>query len=199
MAALLRLTPRDRPVSADARHRLVRATIETIAEHGFEGLSVRGVAARAEVSVGAVQHHFPTKTAMLDAAMTAIASLAVERSSDLASLADPAERVHALIDVLIPSGEANSVARVWLAFTARATVDEGIRTAYVQLWARMRNEIRLLIAAASGRPETAELAARELLALVDGFAVSVIAEGQDSAVARRIAHQRLDGLIRGDA
>ena len=36
---------------------------------GFEGVSVRKVAARAGVSIGAVQHHFPTKDAMLAAAM----------------------------------------------------------------------------------------------------------------------------------
>lgn len=173
--------------------------IEIIAEEGFEGLSVRGVAARAGVSLGAVQHHFPTKTAMLDAAMATIAALAAQRSAELADVADPAERLHALVDLLIPGDATDPIARVWLAFTARATVDEHIRAAYVQLWTRVRNELRLLIAAASGRPEDAEDAARELLALLDGFTLGVIAEQQSSEAARNIAHQRLDNLIRRGA
>lgn len=182
-------------MSGRSRETLVRTMIEIVAEHGFEGLSVRGVAARAGVSLGAVQHHFPTKTAMLDAAMTTIAALAAQRSAELANVADPAERLHALVDLLIPGDATDPIARVWLAFAARAAVDEHIRAAYVQLWTRVRNELRLLIAAASGRPEDAEHAARELLALLDGFALGVIAEQQSSEAARNIAHERLDNLI----
>lgn len=182
-------------MSTEAREGLVRAMIEIIAEHGFEQLSVRSVASRAGVSGGAVQHHFPTKSAMLNAAMTAITSLAAQRTSDLGSVADPVERLHSLVDLLIPENEANRVARVWLAFAARASVDEDIRNAYVKLWGRLRNELRVLITAAGGEPGGAEQAARELLALVDGLALSVITEQQDSGVARHIAHIRLDNLI----
>lgn len=183
-------------MSGGAREALVRTMIEIIAEHGFDGLSVRGVASRAGVSIGAIQHYFPTKTTMLDAAMTAITSMAAQQSYELASVTDPAERLHALVELFIPADEADRVARVWLAFTARAAVDENTRNTYKHLWARVRNELRLLLAAASGNPEGAEHSARELLALLDGFALGVIAEQQDSDTARQIAHERLDNLIR---
>ena len=185
-------------MSGGARETLVRTMIEIIAEHGFDGLSVRRVASRAGVSIGAIQHHFPTKTAMLDAAMTAITSMAAQQSDELASVTDPAERLHALVELFIPADESDRVSRVWLAFTARATVDENTRNTYKHLWARVRNELRLLLAAASGNPEGAERSAHELLALLDGFTLSVIAEQQDSSTARRIAHERLDDLIRGN-
>lgn len=182
-------------MSGSGRNALVLAMIEIIAEHGFEGLSVRQVARRGGLSIGAVQHHFPTKSAMLDAAMTAIATMAAGRSSELDSVSDPKERLHLLVDFLIPEDATNQVARVWLAFATRAVVDTRIRTAYMKLWAHLRSELRLLIAAASGRPEEAEQAARELLALLDGLALSIVAEHQDSGTARLIAHARTDSLI----
>ena len=132
---------------------------------------------------------------MLDGAMKAITSMAAQRSYELASVADPAERLHAFVELFIPTDESDRVSRVRLAFTARATVDENIRNTYKHLWARVRNELRLLLAAASGNPEGAEEGAHELLALLDGFALSVIAEQQDSNTARQIAHERLDNLI----
>ncbi len=177
------------------RDALVRAMVEIIAERGFEGLSVRAVAARADVSVGAVQHHFPTKDAMLDAAMTAIAAAAGARSSELDLVTDPAERLHALVDLLIPAHATSPVARVWLAFAARAAVDEVTRESYVRLWARVRDELRLLVAAASRTPELAAESSRELLALLDGLALGITAEQQHPDTARRIAHRRVDELI----
>ncbi|HTN59629.1 MAG TPA: TetR/AcrR family transcriptional regulator [Protaetiibacter sp.] len=178
------------------RPALVRAMIDIISERGFEGLSVRGVAARAGVSVGAVQHHFPTKDAMLDAAMAAIAAAAGGRSSELERVADPVEQLHALVDLLIPASATSPVTRVWLAFAARAAVDESTRTNYVRLWARVRDELQLLLAAAGGSPELAAESSRELLALLDGLALGIAAEQQHPDVARRIAHRRVDELIR---
>jgi AcrR family transcriptional regulator len=52
---------------------LTDAVVAIIAESGFEALSVRTVAARAGMSIGAVQHHFPTKSQMLAAAMREVA------------------------------------------------------------------------------------------------------------------------------
>ncbi len=54
------------PVDGDERRdRLTEALLELVAERGLEGASVRTVAARAGVSIGTVQHYFPTKESML--------------------------------------------------------------------------------------------------------------------------------------
>src|SRR5690554_4952834 len=96
------------------RATLVEAMIATIGEHGFEGLSVRDLAARAGISAGAVQHHFPSKSAMLEAAMDAIAAIAGERYAALDSLPDPIERLHAVVDLLVPADASDPATRVWL-------------------------------------------------------------------------------------
>lgn len=184
-------------MSSNARDGVVAAVIAIVAESGFEGLSVRAVAARARVSIGAVQHHFPTKAEMLTAAMASIAAGAAQRYGELEEIEDPAERLRALVDRLLPETSENVVARIWLALAARATVDAAAAAAYADLWSRMRAGLRLLLPAAGGHVDTAEEDATELLALVDGLALSIVAEDGriDSARARRIAHRRVEELI----
>jgi hypothetical protein len=83
-----------------------------------------------------------------------------------------------------------------LCFVLPGAVDESTRTNYVRLWARVRDELQLLLAAAGGSPELAAESSRELLALLDGLALGIAAEQQHPDVARRIAHRRVDELIR---
>jgi|SRR5690625_2655118 len=179
-----------------ARETLVNTMIDIIAGYGFDGLSVRGLAAAAGVSVGAVQHHFPSKSAMVEAAMAAVESTAFERYAQLDQIAEPADKLHAVADLLIPGEGTDRIARVWIAFAARAAVDDKTSDTYTRLWTRLRSGLRLLIAASSGRSETAADAAHELLSLLDGLTLSVIAEGMDPARARQIAHRRVDEIVR---
>ncbi|KAA1427874.1 TetR/AcrR family transcriptional regulator [Nocardioides antri] len=56
----------------ETRAKLVAATIESLVEEGWSGTSTRAVAQRAGVSQGAQQHYFPTKRALVEAALEAI-------------------------------------------------------------------------------------------------------------------------------
>jgi AcrR family transcriptional regulator len=50
----------------DARRRtLIEATIECLKQFGHEGLSIRKISAQAKVSIGLINHHFPTKDALV--------------------------------------------------------------------------------------------------------------------------------------
>lgn len=51
------------------RQKLLSATIETLFERGYAGTSLPELCARAGVSRGAQQHHFPSKAALLAAAI----------------------------------------------------------------------------------------------------------------------------------
>ncbi|WP_087484206.1 TetR/AcrR family transcriptional regulator [Brachybacterium massiliense] len=181
--------------ASSPRSALVATMIAVVAEQGFEGLTVRAVAARAGVSPGSVQHHFPSKSAMLDAALDAIAQAAAARGGELEAIADPSQRLHALVDLLVPDGADHAATRVWLAVAARAGIDPSTQESYRRLWASLRDQVRLLIAAASGRLEGAQEVSAELIALVDGLALSVVAEGQEPEAARRLVHRRVDALI----
>src|SRR5699024_12702538 len=102
-----------------ARETLVNTMIDVIAGYGFDGLSVRGLAAAAGVSVGAVQHHFPSKSAMVEAAMAAVESTAFERDAQLDQIAEPADKLHAVADRLIPGPGTDAVGPGWSALARR--------------------------------------------------------------------------------
>jgi TetR/AcrR family transcriptional regulator, transcriptional repressor of bet genes len=50
----------------DARRKaLIEATIECLKRYGHDGLSIRRISAQAKVSIGLINHHFPTKDALV--------------------------------------------------------------------------------------------------------------------------------------
>lgn len=60
------------------RHRLLEATIECLVDHGYAGTSTTRVVERAGVTRGAQVHHFPTKAALVAAAMRHLAAKRAE-------------------------------------------------------------------------------------------------------------------------
>ncbi|WP_238998426.1 TetR/AcrR family transcriptional regulator [Nocardioides limicola] len=56
---------------ATTRAALLAATIDSLLAQGVAGTSTRGVAERAGVSQGALQHHFPNKAQLVEAALSA--------------------------------------------------------------------------------------------------------------------------------
>jgi AcrR family transcriptional regulator len=87
---------------ARTRKALLAATIETLVDGGYAGVTTRGVAKRASVSVGALQHHFKTKSELVAAA---IEHLIAELTRELVARAPTASRserelAEALLDAL---------------------------------------------------------------------------------------------------
>ncbi|MGH3477817.1 MAG: TetR/AcrR family transcriptional regulator, partial [Nocardioidaceae bacterium] len=67
------------------RQRLMEATVACLVERGWSGTSTAMVAKRAEVSRGAMLHHFPTKA---DLVIGAVEHLARLRREDLLAAAE---------------------------------------------------------------------------------------------------------------
>ncbi|HEY3784288.1 MAG TPA: TetR family transcriptional regulator C-terminal domain-containing protein [Steroidobacteraceae bacterium] len=55
----------ERKLPEARRKALVEATIESLKQFGHEGLSIRRISAQARVSIGLINHHFPTKDALV--------------------------------------------------------------------------------------------------------------------------------------
>ena len=67
--------------SARARAAICNATIASLAEVGYAETSLNRVAAIADFSKGAVQHHFPTKEDLIAATVDALLLRTVDRKS----------------------------------------------------------------------------------------------------------------------
>ncbi|WP_366145750.1 TetR/AcrR family transcriptional regulator [Nocardioides sp.] len=111
------------------RARLLEATVECLVEHGFAGTSTTLVSERAGVSRGAQLHHFPTKNALV---VAAVEHLTEKRGTELAAAA-----------VGLPAGQRRT--RAVLQMLADHFTGP-VFTAALELWVAARTDAALLAA-----------------------------------------------------
>lgn len=155
----------------DARRReIVDALLAIISEQGLDGVSLREVATRAEVSVGRVQHYFRTKDQMLEAAFHRVNELGTERvGARLAGETSPRAVLRAIATELLPVDDLHRNAlQIGMAFTARAVVEptfaDRLRTGYGEL-----RDLFVLLLGAAGPELDAAHEADVLLSLFEGL------------------------------
>ncbi|MET8969632.1 TetR/AcrR family transcriptional regulator [Streptomyces hydrogenans] len=183
-----------------SRRRLIAEAVCDLAdEHGLEGVTLRDVAARAQVSMGAVQRCFHTKEEMLVFTLGHIGERIGERVR-ARLVRSPAQSAgtalgHAATEISLLREEHRAEARVWLAFVAQAAVSEALATTLRASYAPLEETFTGLIAEAAeatavegaeadagvdrARADRAALLdprreARTLLALVDGLTTHVL-------------------------
>jgi AcrR family transcriptional regulator len=111
--------------SASTRARLLDAALDCLAEHGYAGTTTVVVAERAGVSRGAQLHHFPTRAALVAAAVEHLyARLTREYQVGFGALAPGADRLRAAIDLLWSSFTAPHYPAVLELYTAARTDPE---------------------------------------------------------------------------
>jgi AcrR family transcriptional regulator len=103
-----------RPPEGSTRDRIVWAAVTMLGEKGGSIASVRAIAARAGVSTGALQHHFPAKRDLIDEAMV-IAYDLVLPSDYLEDTSVPARDrlISCLRRVVSPPGAEIAPRRAW--------------------------------------------------------------------------------------
>ncbi|MBW5484246.1 TetR/AcrR family transcriptional regulator [Streptomyces bambusae] len=144
-----------RQVDHESRRRIVAEAVCALAdERGLEGVTLRDVAARAEVSMGAVQRCFRTKEEMLLFALTHVGDRITERVRTRL-VAGPAQSArtalgHATAEVALLREEHRAEARVWLAFVAQAVVSEPLARALRADYADLEGAFTRLVAEACG-------------------------------------------------
>lgn len=112
---------------ADTRTTILEATITVIAQLGYTDLSIRNVAAEANVAIGAVQYHFRTKEHLLIGAQEMIVARQMERIRNLPPSANPVEVIrHGLTEILPVDAKREAESRVWIALATAAQRDSSI-------------------------------------------------------------------------
>jgi len=176
------------------------AAVRVLVAEGLDTLSVRRVATEAGVSIGAVQHHFATKDALLVAAAQHVTDQFKARAEALTgrALAEQGPLAAFLVFCRLvanaeqsPQGNGDDTAAsiVWLWFAAKATRPGAVADAFTTGWSQTENYLQGLLAELfPHRDATAE--AGHLLALLDGLAVARAAEPD------RMPAVRADGIIR---
>jgi AcrR family transcriptional regulator len=141
-AAPIRTPQQERSRATQAR--LLEATVECLVEYGWSSTTTTVVAARAGVSRGAQLHHYPTKAALVMAAVEHLAERrAAEIRAEAAALPNGPRRLDRVIDMLAAAFTGPlfvAALELWVA----ARTDPELRAALVPLEARVGREMHRL-------------------------------------------------------
>lgn len=191
----------------DARRReICDAVLAVVADAGIAAVSLTAVAAEAGVSAGRVQHYFPSRAELLEAAFDRANELAVDRIAALTARdARPRAVLTAVLSELVPhDGPTTTHMRIRQSFTAQAIADERVatrlRAAYAELKTRLGRIIDGEVAAgAITTGERPEDVAVRLVAFAEGLAYHVLIGTHPADVARRQVLDAVDALYRVSA
>ncbi len=135
------------------RARLLEATVECLVERGFAGTSTTLVSQRAGVSRGAQLHHFPTKDALVVAAVEHLSEVRRrELVAAAAALPTGARRTRAVLGMLaehVTSPVFTAALELWVA----ARTDHGLLAAVAPLEQRVGRETHRLTVELLGADE----------------------------------------------
>ena len=134
--------------SRATRERLLAATIRVLAEGGWPAATVGAVAAAAEVSRGAAQHHFPTREDLITAALEHMFAERMEqvRASGPSAAADRRTLVREVVHTVVAQYTDDMFKAALHAWTA-AVSDPALRDRLLPLENRFSREVFLLAAA----------------------------------------------------
>lgn len=94
------MSPRRRnPPPPDVRVHLMDAALRAFAQHGYEGASVRDIAAEAQMAPGLLYHYFASKEAVLQALFERSGAMVMAAFAHAAAVPDPRDRLGALLRV----------------------------------------------------------------------------------------------------
>jgi AcrR family transcriptional regulator len=138
--------------SRATQQRLLEATVECLIEHGWSGTTTTLVAQLAGVSRGAQLHHYPTKAALV---LAAVEHLATRRAEEIRAEAAglPTRRLDRAVDLLAAAFTGPlylAALEVWVA----ARTDPQLRAALVPLEARVGRELHHLAVDLFGADES---------------------------------------------
>lgn len=166
------------------RQEIADAVLAIVAERGLPAVSLTEVAAQAGVSAGRVQHYFPTKQKLIEAAFDrgnelSSARIRVLVGDDLDRAEPRAVLTVVLTELIAYDSETRTHMRVRQSFTALALADEGIAERMRAEYTRFHRQVADLVrkdrdAGAIRIAADPEHLAVDLVALAEGLAYYVL-------------------------
>jgi transcriptional repressor BetI len=197
--------PRARRHAAEEvrRRQLIEATIETIADVGFQAATLAEIAGRAGVSPGLVAFYFRDKNGLLEATLRRLTrQLSANLIALLREAAGPRERLRAVVDATLgPTQFDRRTASAWLAFWAQVPVVPSFARIQRIYEARLLSNLRAAyrahpVLASADRAEIARLA-EATAAMIDGswLRATLSPDVGDGARARDLVRTWVDGRL----
>jgi TetR/AcrR family transcriptional regulator, transcriptional repressor of bet genes len=185
---------------AQRRREIAEAVWGVIAVRGIEGVTLRAVAVEAGISVGRIQHYYPSREELVRDSCRVMLDLAVDSYDDRSAGLDPVAALRTLVLRVVPTTEGFRLGTVvWAAYVAKSVDDPEIASLVgdaqrggVELAARLIEQARLAGSLPAG--EDATQAALRLLACADGYATRVLVGSLSPGEAVAALERDLHGL-----
>ncbi|HEY2375997.1 MAG TPA: TetR family transcriptional regulator [Gemmatimonadaceae bacterium] len=179
------------------RKDILRAAYEVAVRQGIEALTVRGVAARADVSHGTVLFHFSRRDALVEALLDRVleATTVLRISAGVARLTSPAERMRALLGAEMKrlSRDPRHF-RLFLEYWALGVRDAMIRRRVVGGLDGYRRAFRV-VSETLGPGTRADGLAAVAVSLVHGCALQAVIDPRNFSIRRHV--EAASGLANG--
>lgn len=167
--------PRPRGDHEARRHDVSEAVWRVLAAHGFGGLTMRAVAVELDATTGLLTHYFPSKLDLVAYALDLLEQRADARHRRAADQGFSALRA-ALLDILSLTPEAAVSNRIWMSSWDTALADPALSADYARKYARGREKLRDLVAAAQRLSELAGGDPERIAAGAQSFALGLVAQ-----------------------
>ncbi len=157
------------------RAAFIAAMRRVLAQAGLAGATLRGVAAEAGCTTGALTHYFADRDALLLGLLTAThAETAARMAAVIAATADPLARVLGLAREALPLDDrGRDEWRVWLAFWAEAVGNAHLAAENHRRIAEWRDALATAFNRAGGGAQATSRAVSLVMAMIDGFGVQL--------------------------
>jgi TetR/AcrR family transcriptional regulator, transcriptional repressor of bet genes len=162
------------------REALVDATLQCLKQHGHEGVSVRRISAAAGVSIGLINHHFPSKSGLVAVTYETLALSLQESMKTQAEnkAASPRARLTGFFRAsFAPEIIDPQLFNVWIVFWSMIAHSPEIRAVhdrtYGQYRAILESMLGQLVDSGAAPPFKLRQAAIALSALLDGLWVEL--------------------------
>ncbi|MFB6714584.1 MULTISPECIES: TetR/AcrR family transcriptional regulator [unclassified Streptomyces] len=161
------------------REDVSEAVWKVLGEKGFNGLTLRAVAAAMDVSTGMLMHYFPTKRALVIHALGILEKRTAERPRRERPAAGLMALREVLLDILPLTADDTARNRIWVSSWDLALADDEVGRAQADRYTRMRSAIRAHLEDARRLEEVAaatdlEQLAAETVAFVHGLTVQAL-------------------------
>jgi TetR/AcrR family transcriptional regulator, transcriptional repressor of bet genes len=169
-----------RATPAVRREALVDATLRCLKQYGHEGVSVRRISAAAGVSIGLINHHFPSKSGLIAETYETLALSLLDsiRSQAENKAVSPRQRLSNFLrasfapEILDPQ-----LFNVWLVFWSMVAHSAEIRAVHFSTYGKYRAVLESLLGqlvdSGAAPPFRLRPAAIALSAFLDGFWVEL--------------------------
>ena len=157
----------------ERREEIADCAVRAVAQHGLDRVKLEHVAAVAGCTTGSLMHFYPSKTAILEAALQYVTDRLTERYE---SALDETDVVEALASVLPLDAQRRREWRVWVSYFGMATFRSNLRKTTHDFYEKNRVWVREILESSAQRGEIRSgldlnVVADHIIGLTDGIGV----------------------------